>query len=144
VFLENRFFQFFAKYAVYKLIRKDAKYAEENDVYFVVSIKKYKHTNLLYVVDYRFSIQNEKEIILVLKAVAKITRKMNLSATLIRSSFEQFSTLLKRNCFIAKNPGGDIITKYPINPGNPVFVTSADADQDLPNRDDWFDYLNQN
>jgi hypothetical protein len=52
--------------------------------------------------------------------------------------------LLKRNCFIAKNPGGDIITKYPINPGNPVFVTSADADQDLPNRDDWFDYLNQN
>jgi len=67
---------------------------------------------------------------------------MALSATLIRSSIDQFSNQLKKNYFIAKNPGGDIITKYPINSDYPVFITSADGDQDLPNRDDWFDYLN--
>jgi len=142
-FLDSRFLQFKDKYAIYKLIRQKADIKDVNDVYFVVCVTKYKFTNLLHIVDYRFNLQEEKESILLLKAAAKITRKMNLSATLIKSSLFQFSKTLKKNYFIAKNPGGDIITKLSLKSDIPVFVTSADGDQDLPNRDNWFDYINQ-
>lgn len=139
IFIENRFLQFKEKYALYKLSSKIN--VNENDLYFVVCLMKYKNADILYVVDYRFNMSNVNELNLIINAISKLTRKLRLSGTLIRSSLDCFSVQLEKHFYFSKNSGGDIITNLSIDPNIPIFVTSADSDQDLPNRDGWFDYL---
>lgn len=127
-FLDWRFFTLKDKYQVYALRKKG-----ENDVYFACRQYDLSGIPLLYVVDYRFLIDDFEEQKAIIKAALLLSRKMKFAGVYIRSSLPGLSKLLKNNVFIMKKGGDDIVTRFKpaIQEEYSVFHTPADSDMDF-------------
>lgn len=133
VFLQWRFFTLPDRYVVYKLDRKQPAAEPENSVYFAVRRSSFRSADILYVVDYRFRFDRPEDFDAILQAGIRLTRKLRLAATYIRSSVETLSPALRKRGFIRKRSAADIVTRLR-KAGSlqtDVFVTSADSDLDF-------------
>lgn len=127
-FIDWRFFTLKDKYQVYAFRKK-----EGNDVYFACRQYDLSGIPLLYVVDYRFSIDDFEGQKAIIKAAILLSRKMKFAGVYIRSSLPGLSKLLKNNFFIMKKGGADIVTRFKpaFQEEYSVFHTSADSDMDF-------------
>lgn len=127
-FLKNRFFENFNKYFFYKL---DPAYKTQHDeCYFVVRPTVEGGYPVLSLVDFRFNFKKQEQIMLVFKAVAKITKRNRIPLATVRTSLEYkklnlFPLIFKRNSRM------DIVTYFPVNTNLMVFITNADSDSDF-------------
>lgn len=129
-FLNWRFFSIPNKYQIYACHLADN---NRNDIYFVCRQYFLCGVALLYVVDYRFDINNDIEQESIIEAALKLARKLKFAGVYIRSSLPGFSNKLKKSFFLRKGRGADIITRFKPAFGYEgcVFHTSADSDMDF-------------
>lgn len=125
-FIRWRFFLEDNKYYVYQ--KNDSTYN-----YLVVRVYIYKGIPLLYLVDYRFNLNNILEFYEIIETTSQLSKNLGLSGVYIRSSISQINKLLKKKKFISKGEGAQIVTKFKpaTNQIYPIFFTSADSDMDF-------------
>lgn len=129
-FLKWRFFSISNKYQIYACHLADN---SRNDIYFACRQYFLRGMSILYVVDYRFDINNDIEQDAIIKAALELARKLKFAGVYIRSSLPHFSEKLKKHLFWGKGVGADIITRFKPAFGyeGRVFHTSADSDMDF-------------
>lgn len=130
-FLNWRFFNRNGKYAFYLLNEPDSK------TYFVVRPIATKGLNLLAIVDYRCSVDDNKSFKLILRASKFLARFVRCDGIFTMSSHQHFDTILIKNGFIKKRKPINLLTNAPIDFAHDlierrqnVFATMADSDLD--------------
>lgn len=125
-FIKWRFFKHDSPYHVYQKNSDDC-------VYFVVRLIEWHNLPLLYMVDYRFNLNNTKDFNEILDAANKIVKKLNCAGLYIRCSLETLKDICKNHGFIMKGQGAQIVTRFKpaVKKDYPVFFTAADSDMDF-------------
>ena len=129
-FLKWRFFYYPEKYIVYTMQNDSDK---QNSIYFVLRNVVWRNLNCFLLVDYRFNSNSDFK--LILKAIAKLSRLNNVSATITGSSLGSLDRLLKKNLYFPYGNKMDILTNFNVNSlinnvNNSLMVTFADSDCD--------------
>ena len=129
-FLNWRFFSFKYKYQMYVCHLNDKC---RNDIYFVCRQYFLYGVPILYIVDFRFDVNNQMEQEAVIEGASILAKELKFAGIYFRSSLPGFSKILRKHSFWEKNGGADIVTRFKPAFGyeGKVFHTSADSDMDL-------------
>jgi hypothetical protein len=129
-FLKWRFFYYPEKFIVYKMHDNTDNH---KSVYFVVRNVVWRNLNCFLIVDYRFNSNSDFK--LILKAIGKLSRLNNVSATITGASLGSLDKLLKKKLYFPYGNKMDIVTNFNVNSlinnvNNSLMVTFADSDCD--------------
>lgn len=127
-FLKNRFFENFAKYQFYCLMKANS--SEPDECYFVIRPSVQGGFPVLSIVDFRFNLKKREQYKLILKAASMLGRLNRLPLVTIRTSYEY----RRFNLFplIFKTPSQEhIVTNYTLDDNVRLFVNNADSDIDF-------------
>ena len=129
-FLKWRFFSFRDKYQMYVCHLNDKC---RNDIYFVCRQYSLYGMPILYIVDYRFDVNNQAEQEAIIEAASALAMELKFAGVYIRSSLSGFSGILRKYSFLEKKGGADIVTRFKpaFEYESKVFHTSADSDMDF-------------
>lgn len=136
IFLKWRFFHYLEKYFIYKL---DSTRVVNNEkpIYFVVRPIIWKKANCLLLVDYRFEVDKNEFFNLILKATTKLSKKLNMAATITACSLRSCDETFRNNYFFRFGKKMDVVSNFkdfkessiPVN--DKIFMTFADSDGDF-------------
>lgn len=132
-FINWRYFHYPDKYIVYKYY-SNAHNISLEPVFFVVRPIIWKNTNCLLLVDYRFETTNKNLFNKVFDAIAKLSDKLKMSATITGCSLPSYKKNFRNRMFFNFGRDLEIVTKFQVNQVNDndlVFVTFADSDCDF-------------
>jgi hypothetical protein len=135
-FINWRFFYYPEKYIVYKYI-SDISGNNPRPVYFVVRPIIWKNVNCLLLVDFRFNLADSKMFDKILKSAVKISRKLNMAATITGCSLPSCDANLKKELFFKFGRKKEIVSRFQVerdnnnSNGDRILVTFADSDSDF-------------